>query len=169
MWILVCAILLVVVIVVLVMNQKPKPNTENEQERIKRLWKNEFEKLQTDIVYGADSDEASRLKHWQEVEELRGTGVEKFQILGVCDRKTCKTCAQLDGKIFDVADAEIGVNVPPFCDKCRCSIVGVVDRGSDRMRSVRDENGRHITVPYITYEEWSKKYAPDKYEEYFLN
>ena len=169
MWILVCAILLVVVIVALVMSHKPKPNTENEQERINRLWKNEFEKLQTDIVYGADSDEASRLKHWQEVEELRGTGVEKFQILGVCDRKTCKTCAQLDGKIFDVADAEIGVNVPPFCDKCRCSIVGVVDRGSDRMRSVRDENGRHITVPYITYEEWSKKYAPDKYEEYFLN
>ena len=101
--------------------------------------------------------------------EYREIGIDKYKVLSVCDAHTCKNCAHLDGKVFKVSDAKIGDNMPPFCNNCRCTTVSVIDSVGENkeMRSVRDENGKSITVPFMTYKEWSKKYAPEKYKEYF--
>ena len=40
--------------------------------------------------------------------------VDKYQFLATLDKRTSKICQDLDGEVFNVKDAVIGVNMPPF-------------------------------------------------------
>ena len=40
--------------------------------------------------------------------------VAKYQILATLDKRTSEICQKLDGEVFNVKDAVIGVNMPPF-------------------------------------------------------
>lgn len=59
----------------------------------------------------------------KEMNDYIEVGVNKYQILGTLDKNTCEKCGDLDGKVFSCKDNKIGVNYPPFCKKCRCTIV----------------------------------------------
>lgn len=52
-------------------------------------------------------------------------GVSKYKILTAHDGAVCDKCKALDGKIFNIADAEIGVNYPPLHPNGRCAILAV--------------------------------------------
>lgn len=89
-------------------------------------------------------------------------GVEKYQILSALDSKTCDICGELDGKIFLVKNAVIGVNFPPFHSGCRCTTVPYYDNSleNDSTRLARDpKTGKSIYVPgSMTYKEYKEKY-----------
>ena len=87
-------------------------------------------------------------------------GVEKYQILITLDSKTCGICGKLDGKIYLVAEAVVGKNMPPFHPFCRCTDVPYYpDTPSDGKRAARDAEGNSIKVPEnMTYAEWKKKF-----------
>ncbi len=89
-------------------------------------------------------------------------GVPKYEILATLDNKTCDICGELDGKIFLVEDAIIGLNFPPFHQGCRCTTVPHYDDTPTEglTRAARDpETGKTYEVPAdITYSEWKKKY-----------
>ena len=89
-------------------------------------------------------------------------GVEQYQILATLDSKTCGICGRLDGKIYPVAEAVTGKNMPPFHPFCRCTDVPYYpDTPTDGKRAARDADGNGIEVPEnMTYAEWKKKY-PD--------
>ena len=40
--------------------------------------------------------------------------IDKYEILATLDKRTSKICQDLDGEVFNVKDAVIGVNMPPF-------------------------------------------------------
>lgn len=40
----------------------------------------------------------------------------------VACRNSCSKCKKLDGKVFPLSKLEPGINAPPMCDNCRCSI-----------------------------------------------
>lgn len=40
--------------------------------------------------------------------------VTKYQILATLDKRTSEICQKLDGEVFNVKDAVVGVNMPPF-------------------------------------------------------
>ena len=40
--------------------------------------------------------------------------VDKYEILATLDKRTSKICQDLDGEVFNVKDAVIGINMPPF-------------------------------------------------------
>ena len=104
-----------------------------------------------------------------EIDQLKSTGIRKYKIMATCDTATCKKCARMDGKEFYVDEAIVGVNCPPFCEKCRCYTVAVFDgKNRDDYRRVRNEEGKSVVIPYANYKEWSKEYAPEKYQEYFI-
>lgn len=88
--------------------------------------------------------------------------VEKYQILSALDSKTCDICGELDGKIFPVKNAVIGVNFPPFHSGCRCTTVPYYDDSPENnlTRIARDPNtGKNIYVPgSMTYKEYKEKY-----------
>lgn len=52
---------------------------------------------------------------------------DKYEILAICDCITCKTCANMDGKVFKLENADIGATCPPFHDGCRCQIAPVIN------------------------------------------
>lgn len=87
-------------------------------------------------------------------------GVEKYQILVTLDSKTCGICGKLDGKIYLVAEAVTGKNMPPFHPFCRCTDVPYYpDTPTDGKWVARDAEGNSIEVPEsMTYAEWKKKF-----------
>lgn len=98
----------------------------------------------------------------QNINRYLSDEVEKYQILATLDNKTCKNCGDLDGKIFCVTDAVIGLNFPPFHQGCRCTTVPYYDDMdlTDMPRVARDpETGKTYDVPGdMTYNDWKEKY-----------
>ena len=93
--------------------------------------------------------------------------VDKYEILATLDLHTSDICQDLDGKIFDRKDYQVGVTAPPFHPNCRTVTVpwfpDDVDTGE---RAARGKDGK---VGYIsqnmTYKEWYNKYVEQKFEK----
>jgi SPP1 gp7 family putative phage head morphogenesis protein len=67
--------------------------------------------------------------YWdRDLYNFRKYGNKEYKILGANSSKkpACEKCKEMDGKIFNVSDAEPGVNYPPFCEHCRCTTVPVL-------------------------------------------
>lgn len=87
-------------------------------------------------IYGTEFYKADRIartelnyvQNQSTLNRYKEMGVEKYKILSAHDGRTCDKCADLDGKIFPIDKAEIGVNFPPFHPCCRDTIVAVIDK-----------------------------------------
>ena len=98
--------------------------------------------------------------------------VKQYGYLATLDKKTCSgfgghSCGALDGQVFDVRDAQVGVNYPPMHPNCRCTTYAVFDDGSDEeadfYRIARDENGKNYRVSAkTTYREWKSVAKADE-------
>lgn len=93
--------------------------------------------------------------------------VDKYEILATLDLHTSTICQDLDGKIFDRKDYQVGVTAPPFHPNCRTTTVpwfpDDVDTGE---RVARGKDGKLGYVPQnMTYKEWYNKYVEQKFEE----
>ena len=93
--------------------------------------------------------------------------VDKYEILATLDLHTSDICQDLDGKIFDRKDYQVGVTAPPFHPNCRTVTVpwfpDDVDTGE---RTARGKDGKVGYVPQnMTYKEWYNKYIEQKFEE----
>ena len=60
----------------------------------------------------------------RDILSLKESNYQKFEIL-VCD-DACPKCRKMRNKKFKVSEAKLGVNLPPFCDNCRCTILPVI-------------------------------------------
>lgn len=58
----------------------------------------------------------------------KDTGVKKYEFMAYIDERTSETCTALNGKRFNVEDAEVGVNYPPMHPNCRSTTAPVVDK-----------------------------------------
>ena len=58
----------------------------------------------------------------------KDTGVKKYEFMAYIDERTSETCTALNGKRFDIKDAEVGVNYPPMHPNCRSTTAPVVDK-----------------------------------------
>lgn len=97
-------------------------------------------------------------------------GIKKYLFLATLDLRTSEICRKLDLKSFLVSEAQTGVNLPPMHPFCRS--ITVPDTGSRTgTRWARNPiTGKSIKVPAdMTYDEWYKKYALTKKEEYAIN
>lgn len=93
--------------------------------------------------------------------------VDKYEILATLDLHTSDICQDLDGKIFDRKDYQVGVTAPPFHPNCRTTTVpwfpDDVDTGE---RVARGKDGKVGYVPQnMTYKEWHNKYIEQKFEK----
>lgn len=82
-------------------------------------------------------------------------GTEEYIFLATLDTKTCEKCGELDGKVFKITEAKLGINYPPICDNCRC-IAAPHYEGNIKERWARDpETGKGYRVPgNMSYKEW---------------
>ena len=96
---------------------------------------------------------------------LKELGVEQYEILATLDGKTSEICRDMDGKVFDMKDYEVGVTAPPFHPNCRSTTVPHFDDEftDGEERAARNEvTGETYYVPAnMKYREWEKKFVED--------
>ena len=91
-----------------------------------------------------------------QIEAFKSIGVEQYEIVATLDLHTSEICQEMDGKVFNISDQEIGVTVPPFHSHCRTVIAPYFD--DEPARASRDENGEYKEVKYMNYKEWKDQY-----------
>ena len=88
--------------------------------------------------------------------------IEKYKFIATLDNVTCKHCAELDNKVFNLKDRKTGKNYPPIHPNDRCTTVAVFDENVTEglQRRAKDENENTIFVPQdMNYNEWKEKYV----------
>lgn len=91
-----------------------------------------------------------------QIEAFKSIDVDKYEIVATLDLHTSEICQEMDGKVFNISDQEIGVTVPPFHSHCRTVIAPYFD--DEPTRVSRDENGEYKEVKYMNYKEWKDQY-----------
>ena len=110
------------------------------------------------------------------IQGYKACGIKQYEILATLDSRTSDICRSLDGNVYDVSEAEVGINYPPFHPNCRTTTIAhfepdEIDEeyGTTSTRLAKDEDGNYIEIPSnITYDEWYKglKNTGDKKEHY---
>ena len=98
-----------------------------------------------------------------QIEAFKSIDVEKYEIVATLDLHTSEICQEMDGKVFNISDQEIGVTVPPFHSHCRTVIAPYFD--DEPTRASRDENGEYKEVKYMNYKEWKDQYIKKSYTQ----
>lgn len=106
-------------------------------------------------------------------EAYQELGVEKYKIVATLDNRTSQICRNMDGKVFDKKDYQVGVTAPPFHIGCRSTTVPYFDdEDTEGERIARgDDNKQYNISSKMTYDEWYKEYVlkdrdTREYEEY---
>lgn len=99
--------------------------------------------------------------------------VERFEIVATLDNRTSEICQELDGKIFDMKDYEIGVTAPPFHPWCRTVTVPYFEDDYGE-RAARGSDGKTYYVPSsMKYADWKKTFvdggSKDRLKEISIN
>jgi SPP1 gp7 family putative phage head morphogenesis protein len=92
---------------------------------------------------------------------FKDLAVERYEILATLDSHTSDICQEMDGKVFEMKDYEVGTTAPPFHPNCRSTTIPYFDDEftKDEERAARDEDtGKTHYVPAdMKYEEWEKQ------------
>lgn len=94
---------------------------------IKQYYKKILHSIIDDETIERAVTEVKRVKFVEEIEDYKKTDIKYYRILGANDEKICDVCKEQNGRVYKVSNAVSGINLPPFCTKCRCDIVAVFD------------------------------------------
>ena len=75
--------------------------------------------------------------------------VKQYEYVATLDNRTSDICSDLDGQIFNLEDAAVGLNYPPMHTHCRSTTTAYFDDSKQfATRMARDvETGKNFTVP----------------------
>lgn len=94
---------------------------------------------------------------------FKNIDVEQYEIVATLDLKTSEICQEMDNKVFNMKDFEVGVTAPPFHCYCR-TVIAPYFEDDESVRAARDENNNYMEVPYMNYKEWKEKYIKNEKE-----
>ncbi len=87
-------------------------------------------------------------------------GINKYVFVATLDSRTSKICQEMDNKVFEYKDKEVGVNFPPLHPNCRSKTRGYLVEKEEKMLKRRARNpitGKNEIIDNMSYEEWAKK------------
>lgn len=87
-------------------------------------------------------------------------GVDKYVFVATLDSRTSEICQEMDNKVFDYKDREVGVNYPPLHPNCRSKTRGYLGKDVEKDLQRRARNpitGKSELVDNISYREWLNK------------
>lgn len=85
--------------------------------------------------------------------------VRRYKYVATLDDRTSDICQELDGQVFDVNEAQVGVNYPPMHPNCRSTTVAVFDGEEYEERLAKGEKGYYKVPGNMNYETWFNKYV----------
>jgi len=98
--------------------------------------------------------------------------VEKYRYLATLDNRTSDICRELDGKIFDLKEAKVGVNLPPLHPYCRSTTTPHFDDDDisqlveDRIARDKDGQGKSIRLgENLNFFDWVDKYGSESFRK----
>lgn len=95
---------------------------------------------------------------------LNDLDVEEYEIIETLDGHTCGQCQGMDKKHFPMAQLQVGVNAPPFHNRCRGTKCPYINDefGTNIKRAARDpETGKTVYVDDMSYTEWKDKFVKE--------
>lgn len=57
------------------------------------------------------------------IEDFKARGIKRYRFMSLETVKSCNRCTSINDKVFEVANAQEGVNLPPMHPNCQCWIV----------------------------------------------
>lgn len=85
--------------------------------------------------------------------------VQKYIYIATLDFRTSDTCRELDHEIYQVSEAQAGVNYPPMHPRCRSATAPYTGK-LEGTRTARDKDGNEVKVDKsLNYKEWYKQYV----------
>lgn len=117
-----------------------------------------FNAIRAKTRYAADrliTTEANYLAGQANLEAYEEAGIAKYKYSAILDSHTCgrkgagESCSALDGMVFALKDAKVGVNMHPMHPWCRCTETPYIDGiSTDGMkRASMDKDGNYELVP----------------------
>lgn len=107
------------------------------------------------------------------LQAYKDTGiVEKYRYLATLDSRTSDICRELDGKVFEIKEAKVGVNLPPLHPYCRSTTIPHFDDDDigelveDRI--ARDDDGKGGSVRLgenLKFFDWVDKYGSESFKK----
>lgn len=67
-----------------------------------------------------------------ELQSYIDEGIEYYRYEAILDKRTSKICRELNGQVFKVSEAEVGVNYPPLHPSCRSDTTVVFNEEAKR-------------------------------------
>jgi len=81
--------------------------------------------------------------------------VDRYEYVATLDMRTSEICAEMDGQVFDLKDAQVGVNLPPLHPHCRSTTIPYFEDNEITARIERNDAGKSVPIPAdMTYKEW---------------
>lgn len=88
-------------------------------------------------------------------------GVDKYVFVATLDSRTSEICQEMDNKVFEYKDREVGVNYPPLHPNCRSKTRGYLGKEVEKDLQRRARNpltGKTEIINNMSYKEWLKNY-----------
>lgn len=99
---------------------------------------------------------------------LNDLGVEEYEIIETLDGRTCGQCQDMDKKHFPMNQLKVGINAPPFHNRCRGTKCPYFNDEftTNIKRAARDpETGKTVYIDDMSYSEWKDKFVKEKGQE----
>lgn len=136
-----------------------RKKTDVKYSNCERLVRTEVNKISNDATHEAYN-------------EVPDDILEQYQYLATLDNRTSEVCQELDGQVFYLKDAQVGVNRAPMHPNCRSTDIPyfkdmpVSERG--RIATDYSRGGQAYYVPSnMTYKEW-KDSLTEEQGKYFI-
>lgn len=72
--------------------------------------------------------ELTQIQNRGALDTYAAAGLKHYEIHSADDERTNNDiCSEMNGKVFLISNAQVGVNMPPFHPNCRCSIMPVIE------------------------------------------
>ena len=94
---------------------------------------------------------------------MKNLSISKYQYIAVLDERTTEMCRNMNGSVFNISDAAVGVNVPPLHYNCRSSIRPYLTSDVEKKLNRLDTISRRNTI--IT---WLKENLPEN-QQYIID
>lgn len=91
-------------------------------------------------------------------------GIDKYVFVATLDSRTSLMCQEMDNKVFEYKDRNVGVNFPPLHPNCRSKTRGYVGKETEKelkRKAINPITGRAETIDNISYKEWMEKFRDD--------
>jgi SPP1 gp7 family putative phage head morphogenesis protein len=143
-----------------VRGRNPREVSKDFANKMQTSYHNAQRLIRTELNYISNK---GSMKAYEESEV-----VQKYQYLATLDNRTSDICRELDGKIFDLKEAKVGVNLPPLHPHCRSTTIPYFEDNEIEDRVARKDDGAGKSYKLgkdITFFEWVDQYGSPEYKK----